>query len=674
MRFQNHHFMFLFLGFFLLMGICSPIFTFAVQGVPGEEPDEGCNLFFETLSTASQFTARQEQLFNIYQSDLTTAELRLVEVDFSLLTSADSINFNLFPGEVELMRTDRIETRAEDDYSWFGSFSLTQSHAILVVKGNNIVGTIHSGENMYRVRPLGNGLHAIIRVDNSAFLPEGQPLTDKMRTRAPRQTHITPDQQLEFSRDGVFSTGSPTIDVLVAYTPTAKSHAGDIDAMIQLAIDETNQSYENSDISAHLNLAHKYETSYTDSGDACTDLGRFASTTDGYMDEVHDRRKMSGADVCVLIVKNNSNPPGCGYVYPNENYAFAVVAQNYATGYYSFGHEIGHIQGAHHDPANATDPPFSYGHGYYYDALLVRWRTIMSYDCPVPGCPRIQYWSNPDKTYGGLFGPVPMGTEATHNNARVLNETSPSVAGFRAVGKYGSTTIFDHAPGNTYNPAKAKLYIPKGLNIYTARLTGEGHNHDKEGIPRVMRVKVNGNTYKVIDWIDYGDTESFSYTLPSGLLVNGINNIEAYIHWSDDYYDNGHWVSVNLELDPKTVNVSGYGTTTIFSNERGNTRQKAYAKVYIPSWMVVANGKVTLTGWGKNMDVEEIPRTMRVQINGTTKTVESWISYGNTDSFSVVLNPALFHTGTNNVYAYIHWGDDLYDGGHRLELKVTISQ
>jgi hypothetical protein len=65
---------------------------------------------------------------------------------------------------------------------------------------------------------------------------------------------------------------------------------------------------------------------------------------------------------------------------------------------------------------------------------------------------------------------------------------------------------------------------------------------------------------------------------------------------------------------------------------------------------------------------------MRVEINGTTVVVESWILDGHTDSFSKVLNPALFHTGANDVYAYIHWGDDRYDDGHRLELKVTISQ
>ena len=35
---------------------------------------------------------------------------------------------------------------------------------------------------------------------------------------------------------------------------------------------------------------------------------------------------------------------------------FSVVHYGCATGYYSFAHEMGHNQGAHHDRANASGP------------------------------------------------------------------------------------------------------------------------------------------------------------------------------------------------------------------------------------------------------------------------------------------------------------------------------
>ena len=50
----------------------------------------------------------------------------------------------------------------------------------------------------------------------------------------------------------------------------------------------------------------------------------------------------------------------------------------------------------------------------------------MAYNCP-SGCTRINYWSNPGKTYGG----VPMGTTSTHHNQRVLQNTKATIAAFR---------------------------------------------------------------------------------------------------------------------------------------------------------------------------------------------------------------------------------------------------
>ena len=101
---------------------------------------------------------------------------------------------------------------------------------------------------------------------------------------------------------------------------------------------------------------------------------------------------------------------------------------DWATGYYSFGHEIGHLQSARHDPANdPTNSPYAYGHGYQYPSG--GWRTIMAYACS-SGCTRLNYWSNPNRTYNG----VPMGTTTRSHNQRVLENTKATVAAFRGGG------------------------------------------------------------------------------------------------------------------------------------------------------------------------------------------------------------------------------------------------
>ena len=126
------------------------------------------------------------------------------------------------------------------------------------------------------------------------------------------------------------------------------------------------------------------------------DLTRFRGQADTYMDEVHARRDAVAADIAVLIT--SSHPYYCGVastIMANEGSAFALATQNCATGYYSFGHELGHLQGARHNPENdPASTPFPYGHGYRDPPA--GWRTVMAYDTNPHCCTRIPYWSNPN--------------------------------------------------------------------------------------------------------------------------------------------------------------------------------------------------------------------------------------------------------------------------------------
>src|SRR5690606_7016412 len=177
--------------------------------------------------------------------------------------------------------------------------------------------------------------------------------------------------------------GTPLIHVLVAYTPQAAAQVGDIDALVQLAIDETNLQYANSDITANVALAHAYQTGQNGSGSFGTDLNRLQNPSDGFFDEVHGLRDTYGGDVVVLITRSYGG--SCGQartiLATDASEAFAAASQSCATGYYTFGHEIGHLQGARHNPEmDPNTSPFAYGHGKYWQAGS--WRTVMSYDCP----------------------------------------------------------------------------------------------------------------------------------------------------------------------------------------------------------------------------------------------------------------------------------------------------
>ena len=310
-----------------------------------------------------------------------------------------------------------LEERTETDYSLYFRVETSESEVALVVLGPDVLGTIRHDGALYKVHPLGDGLTAVYRYDTSRLPPHatlGEPVADKRRQRdaVPR------------SAGAAASDGSPVIDVLVAYTPRARIHAGNVDALLRFAFDETNRIYANSLIRSRVRLVHSYQVVYVQGVDLSMDLDRLRAPADSHMDEVHLRRDEHAADLVVLVVGNRENHCSSYYIFPSEQYAFAVIARS-CFGLYGFAQVLGAIQGATGNPEIHTNHQFPYGHGFCND--MDNWRTVMAWNqnhrCPIP----IPYFSNPDVSYGG----TPTGDAELRNNARVINETAERIAGFR---------------------------------------------------------------------------------------------------------------------------------------------------------------------------------------------------------------------------------------------------
>ena len=284
----------------------------------------------------------------------------------------------------------------------------------LVRDGNYVTGNIRVSGQLYAVRPLFDGRHAIVEVDESK-MPADHDENAYRRMFEESVKSIAPSKAV---------AANTVVRALVNYTSAANNATPSMANLINLAVSETNQGYANSAVTITLQLAGTGLVSYTETGNFSTELSRYRGTSDGYMDSIHTTRNNVAADVAVLIV-NGSAACGIGYLNSSASTAFSVVARTCATGYYSFAHEIGHNFGANHDPANASGSTYAYGHGYQRPTNV--FLTIMAYACSGASCTRINYWSNPNKTYNG----VAMGTAATHNNARVLNQRAATVAAFR---------------------------------------------------------------------------------------------------------------------------------------------------------------------------------------------------------------------------------------------------
>lgn len=357
-----------------------------------------------------------------------TATMQLVHANAGVVTEkADTLRLNLGQGLDVVARRLDSKTTNEGHVIWSGVIldswlssapfradkaEFDPANSVLLVRdGDTITGNVHVNAEWYKIRPLKTGAHAIVLVDPGSMPPDHPAAYKNLPVIK------MPVKPLQVQAD-------TPIRVMVHYTPSAAAASGNISSLIDLAVAESNQGYTNSGVLIDLFLATKAQVSYTESGSFSTDLSRYRGTADGYMDSIHTTRNSVAADVGVLLINNASSCGLASSIGSTASTAFATAHWDCATGYYSFAHEIGHLQSARHDPA--TDPtttPYAYGHGYRNGNS---WRTIMAYDCSA-GCPRLNYWSNPNKLYGG----VPMGTASTSDNTRVLNNTRGTVSAFR---------------------------------------------------------------------------------------------------------------------------------------------------------------------------------------------------------------------------------------------------
>jgi hypothetical protein len=389
-----------------------------------------------TASSARSANVVGDAGYRALSSNRATTSLRVVQADASLIGDQTDV-LPLGLGDLGTAFKQYSRRNADGSQVWYGTlgkrFGIVDTlrykatgeiaddpnNSVMIVRqGNQMSGTIRANGQLYTLQPLAKGGHVIARIDE-ARMPADHPSAYTDMWRASLAEH----PQVKAATARATALAPVTVRVMVVFSTAAANAVGNTTTKANLAISESNQSFANSGANVSFQLAGVYTANYTNSS-FDTDLSRFRGTADGYLDSYHTTRNSIAADVNVLITTNTTYC-GLGYLNSTAASAFSVTSYSCMTGYYSFAHEIGHNFGARHDPA--TDPattPVAYAHGYRSPTNA--WRTIMAYNCS-PSCPRINYWSNPAKTYGGQA----MGTTTRSNNARQLNERVATVAAFR---------------------------------------------------------------------------------------------------------------------------------------------------------------------------------------------------------------------------------------------------
>lgn len=398
----------------------------------------------------------------------------------------ETATLNLFPGTA--LKARRVRTHASasgEGMIWSGEIAGEEgSEVTLAVRDGMITGSIRTKDGeFYTIRPQDDGSHVIDQLD-----PHLVPVEDEVLEPEPDLLEPDSESKQAIGRDAAVvsrDAASSTLDMMVVYTPEARLAAGgatQIRNMIDLAIAEANQSFVNSGISIVMRLVYAGESAPSSGqGAASTYLAQV--TRDASLTAL---RNQYGADIVSVWVNgagSTGGTVGIGWVMTSASTgfapsAFSVVEVNFATGpNYSFTHEVGHNLGSAHDRTNSGGGglyPYSYGYQQPNGTSAERFVTIMAYRNGCSGCPRVNYWSNPDVRYAGYAMGVPTSQSNSADNRQTLNNSRTFAEQFRTTTTTGGGTgATPPPPTTTTNAAPVVVSVSPSAGTGTdAVLTG----------------------------------------------------------------------------------------------------------------------------------------------------------------------------------------------------------
>lgn len=185
-------------------------------------------------------------------------------------------------------------------------------------------------------------------------------------------------------------------------------------------IDVFNQTVINSGVvgTALIELAGVVQTTFTQKdGDIYKDVLALSNTA-----SVQNLCNQNKADLVLLFTWEGHDAAGGvpyppTYNHPNSSRSFAMVVLSNPNIPVIGAHELSHLFGCNHEDDICGLP---YSKGYVFSGV----NTLVAKG-NAPGS-KIFYYSNPNKTFAGS----PMG-DATHNNAKVMNDKASIVKAFR---------------------------------------------------------------------------------------------------------------------------------------------------------------------------------------------------------------------------------------------------
>jgi len=330
-----------------------------------------------------------------------------VDIDLGIIKSDDHIEL---PDGTQFLLVSRDESNAV-----FQTASDASGEAIFTWSGSNVVGSVHHDGDSWQLQGCGENCYLWIKY-GSNWPEEGEVEFIETSSRVSSASDASFTELLAQGR----SDSNQIVDysVMIWYTPQFKeSFISDVqfDIFIEKLFTETNQGYKNSRIPVRA-VKHDVKQHPT-----LTDIRDSKRLLYAFRNSMSKSDLLNCADSAVLLVKDTK---ACGYGFVNTVFScntFSITKKSCATGYFSFGHELSHNFGAHHNPEALSEDEEQSGDGYGHliqptgPTKYSGYRTIMAYHADGHS-KRVNYYSNPDV----LFKNNPTGIEGLSNNARVI--------------------------------------------------------------------------------------------------------------------------------------------------------------------------------------------------------------------------------------------------------------
>ena len=385
----------------------------------------------------------------------------------------------------------------------------------------NVFGTFKTSTGKsFAIEKCGGG-YTWIEFDVVSFKPD---TAIRSRARSRGVFDFKADQlQAKSAADNVTAS---TYSVMFYYTPEFAAITSDIPGFIDQVLAETNQGYANSGVPLTVTRFCIEAATINDIQDTSTFLSAFTNMKNS----ISELR--NSADAAVLLsVDFNS----CGVAWLNtisSGDTVSICQKSCALGYFSFGHELGHNMGLHHNREVAANSDFPHGHGHLIQAGsgASGARTILAYSA-TGHRQRVNYYSNPSLTYPATG--TPLGVDGQSNNAAVLLENRMAM---QAVGDEaascndgsltpaptGAPTTSSPGTGSTASSGCGNCVFPFTFN---RRVHNTCTTIDGDATPWcATQVDANGNLAGGSAW-EYCTSPSCPGVVPPAIYVHPTNAV-----------------------------------------------------------------------------------------------------------------------------------------------------